>query len=229
MRARVVEPEWLDTMSVTDPLAIRARRDLRRINAWLRNPCHLARLIEPAVRNGGFQTVAEIGGGDGWVMLRAVERLAERPSGVFLELVDRLRLLAPETAAGFEAIGWKVRALQADVFEWLPRAASVDVLAANLFLHHFSDAELTALFGQLAAKAELVVVCEPRRLRFPRLATASLLLIGGNVVTRHDGLASIRAGFVGSELTALWPEKHGWALEEYEAGLATHCFRARRL
>lgn len=229
MRARVVEPEWLDTLPATDPLAIRGRRDLRRINAWLGNPCYLARLMEPAQSNGSLQTVAEIGGGDGWVMLRVAKRLTRTRRGVFLELVDRQRLLAPDTAAGFEALGWKVRAVQADVFEWLRGAASVDVLAANLFLHHFPDAALKDMFGQMAGLAKLVVVCEPRRLRFPRLAAASLLLIGGNALTRHDGLASIRAGFVGRELTALWPEKHGWELEEYEAGLASHCFRARRL
>lgn len=192
------------------------------------NPRYLIHLLEPALRNGNSPTIAEIGGGDGWVMLRVAQHYANIPIGPHLELVDRQILLDPETADGFAAVGWTVRAVESDVFEWLRKTSPVDVLVANLFLHHFQDAELVDLFGKLALKAKLVVVCEPRRLPFPRLAIASMFLIGANSVTRHDGLLSIRAGFRGQELTALWPEKRGWELEEYEAGLASHCFRARQ-
>ncbi|TPV99455.1 MAG: hypothetical protein USCAAHI_01108 [Beijerinckiaceae bacterium] len=33
--ARVVRPEWLDSLPPDDPRAGRSRRDLRRINAWM--------------------------------------------------------------------------------------------------------------------------------------------------------------------------------------------------
>ncbi len=161
-------------------------------------------------------------------MLRIAQQFAKIRNGASLDLVDRQRLLTPETVEAFGAVGWKAQPIEADVFDWLQEAPAVDVLVANLFLHHFQDAELLDLFGKLASKAKRVIVCEPRRLRFPRLAIVSLLLIGANAVTRHDGLLSIRAGFKGQELSALWPEKDGWELEEYEAGLGSHCFRAQR-
>jgi hypothetical protein len=38
MLARHLEPEWMDELDVSDPRALRARRDLARINAWMLQP-----------------------------------------------------------------------------------------------------------------------------------------------------------------------------------------------
>ena len=34
---RIVQPELLDALPPDDPRAVRSRRDLRRVNAWMRN------------------------------------------------------------------------------------------------------------------------------------------------------------------------------------------------
>jgi hypothetical protein len=74
----------------------------------------------------------------------------------------------------------------------------------------------------------LFIACEPRR-SAPALAASRLVgLIGCNGVTRHDAVASVRAGFTGSELSALWPAGPGWKLHEGAAGLFSHRFMARR-
>jgi hypothetical protein len=53
--------------------------------------------------------------------------------------------------------------------------------------------------------------------------------IGANHVTRKDSVISVHAGFDGDELTALWPHQGGsWRVQEYSAGLFSHCFRAER-
>jgi hypothetical protein len=51
---------------------------------------------------------------------------------------------------------------------------------------------------------------------------------GSGPITRHDGPISIRAGFTGRELSALWPDDGGWQLVERPASLFTHLFMARR-
>jgi hypothetical protein len=55
-----------------------------------------------------------------------------------------------------------------------------------------------------------------------------LWAIGCNHVTLHDAAASVRAGFRGQELLALWPHSSGWDLQEHAAGLFSHSFVARR-
>src|SRR5947208_2277513 len=71
---RRVEPEWLDQLAADDPRAIRARRDLRRVNAWMRN----ARSMASALRKHGAhpRTILDLGSGDGQFMLRVARRLA---------------------------------------------------------------------------------------------------------------------------------------------------------
>jgi hypothetical protein len=59
-------------------------------------------------------------------------------------------------------------------------------------------------------------------------ASRLLGLIGCNEVTRHDAVVSVRAGFVDQELSALWPERTRWHLQEEAAGLFSHCFVAQQ-
>jgi hypothetical protein len=55
-----------------------------------------------------------------------------------------------------------------------------------------------------------------------------LFAIGCNDVSRHDAVASVRAGFSGRELSRLWPERDGWTLHEAPAWPFTHAFAALR-
>jgi hypothetical protein len=53
-------------------------------------------------------------------------------------------------------------------------------------------------------------------------------LLGCNAVTRNDAVLSVHAGFRDAELTAAWPTAGAWEIDEYPAGLFTHCFLAKR-
>ena len=228
-RPRAVEPEWLDVLPATDPRAVRSRRDLQRVNAWMGNAGLLSSLLERPHVNRPPRTVAEVGSGDGSLMLQIAKRFASVWTGVSLEFVDRQDLLAEETSAQFKAVGWGARGIKADVFDWLDRPGEVDLLVANLFLHHFEDRKLAELLRRVTRKARVMAACEPRRFRFPALAGSCVLLLGCNAVTRHDAVASVRAGFAGREISALWPDRAGWELHEADAFPCSHIFRATRV
>jgi hypothetical protein len=189
----------------------------------------LVRTLTEAPLDKPPRRIVEIGAGDGSLMLKIARRM--RPvwgAAVDLKLVDRQDLLSSKTAAGFRALGWTVECLQTDLFQWLELAPDVDVIVANLFLHHFNDPDLRTLFTAAADKARLLAACEPRRFARPWLAAELLRLIGCSAVTRHDAALSIEAGFSGNELSALWPQRNGWQLRERNAGLFSHCFCAIR-
>ena len=118
----------------------------------------------------------------------------------------------------------------ADIFDWLAATKALDgtAMIANLVLHHFREKELHFLFAQIAMKADVFAACEPKRAKLPLLASRLLGCIGCGRVTRHDAVASVRSGFIGSELSDLWPPECGWQKEEGEAGLFSHYFVARR-
>jgi hypothetical protein len=103
----------------------------------------------------------------------------------------------------------------------------VDAIVANLFLHHFDDAELQRMLGLVAMRTRAFIACEPRRSPTALTGARLLGLVGCNDVTRHDSVVSVRAGFAGTELTALWPKVDGWRLEERARGVFSHGFVAR--
>ena len=225
---RCVRPELLDRLPPDDPVAVSSRRDLRRINARMGNARLIAKFLASVTPADQPVRLAELGAGDGSLML-AVARCRARSRGpVELALVDRLNLLSPETVAAFGECGWSVRAVRADVFDWLNARPGVDVLVANLFLHHFSDEDLQRLFEVAAQGCRALIACETRRVAYPRLAGQLLRLIGCNPVTLHDGIISIGAGFVGQELTHCWPPDRAWEVTEYKRGWFTHVFQAVR-
>ncbi len=225
---RRVEPEWLDELPADAPAAIESRGDLQRVNWWMGH----AGIFHRALRKISPSTprrVVELGAGDGTFLLRLAARWPARAVRITAVLVDRQNLVRAETRQAFQALGWDVQVVQADVFEWLAQPGPpADWLLANLFLHHFQTERLSELLAFAAARTHVFVACEPRRAALPLAASRLLGLIGCNAITRHDARVSVRAGFAGGELSALWPSVVRWQLRDQASGLFSHCFVARR-
>lgn len=190
----------------------------------------LARALDSVTPEEQPVRIIEIGAGDGEMFLCVAQRLGKKRNNVEVTFVDLQDLLRDETKAAFSTLGWRVRCVKSDVLQWLSGmvAEKSDVIIANLFLHHFSDAQLSNLFSQAAKKADALIALEPRRAGWPLLCARSLSLIGFSPVTCHDAPISVQAGFTGRELSALWPQNGTWELTERRAGLFSHLFIARR-
>jgi 2-polyprenyl-3-methyl-5-hydroxy-6-metoxy-1,4-benzoquinol methylase len=201
MRRRV-EPEILDGLPADDPEAVRSRRDLRRINVLMGNLAWMQRAMR-MLPEGCAGRLVEIGAGEG-ELLERVRNDFESVRGVDL---------APRPAGLSAEIGW----IQGDVFEYLGEG---DVLAANLFLHHFEDERLREL-GERMQEFKALCFSEPRRSRRAILEGYALVPFV-NRVTRHDMMVSVRAGFVRGELRELLGLGAGWEVRE-EVSLLGAC------
>lgn len=219
MAARVVEPEWLDTLAPEDPRARRSRRDLSRLNAVMSN----AGIVFRAMEGASFSRIAEIGAGDGGFARRLASRLPSKGDARFV-LVDQ-QAHAPPPATN----GWVFEAQTRDVFAWLEDESTgrFDAIVANLFLHHFDDGPLARLLALAARRTGCFVACEPRRSAMALTGSRLVGLVGCNDVTRHDAVVSVRAGFSGSEIASLWPPQ-AWRVQEDARGLFSHLFVATR-
>ncbi|KQT62039.1 MULTISPECIES: class I SAM-dependent methyltransferase [unclassified Aureimonas] len=230
LQRRRVEPEILDELSPADPRAVASRRDLGRLNALMLHRGILVNLMRRHLTLPP-RRILEIGAGDGRFMLAAARRLAKQWPDVDLVLLDRQPLVRPETLQAFQRLGWRVQIVTADVFDWTEAAGAprFDAVTANLFLHHFREPALARLLRALAALSPTILATEPLRAPFPLFASRMLWAIGANDVTRNDAPASVRAGFSGRDISALWPHEEGWRLEEGRRGLFTQGFAARRI
>ena len=222
-----MEPEWLDDLPADDPRAIRSRRDLRLVNRIMGHAAIIAPVLRDRVSRAGAR-IAEVGAGDGTLLAR-IAAGAPWARGAEIVLVDRQPVVSSQTGQRYQENGCHLTIDAADVFDWLTRCAErYDAIVANLFLHHFEASQLAKLFHLASARTRLLVACEPRRARMPLAGSRLLGLIGCNEVTRHDAVLSVRAGFSGNELSALWPAGDEWTLEERSAGFSSHLFVARR-
>jgi hypothetical protein len=225
-----VQPEWLDTLPAGDPRAQRSRADLRRIN-WIMGALGTVRdALDCVFRNRAGAHIVELGAGDGSMMAQLARQRAERWPGMHVSLLDMQPVVATATQAAIQRHGWSVEILHADAFAWLeeaPRRPN-EIIIANLFVHHFDRAQIKTLFAGIAARASAFVCCEPRRSRIALLGSRSVVALGCNDVTRHDAVASVRAGFCGRELTQQWPHDPDWITDEASAGLFLHRFVAQR-
>lgn len=210
--------------------AILSRRDLRRLNTLMGHAGILARSLRKVFPQRPPTRIAEIGAGDGELLLRIARRLAGSWRDVDVTFIDFQDLLRDKTKADFATLSWGTRSVKGDVFQWLNKTAGekTDVIIGNLILHHFTNAQLSNLFAAAAQKASAFIAVEPRRGALPLFCANSLSLIGCSPVTCHDAPVSVRAGFIGRELSALWPRNGQWELVERRAGLFSHLFVARR-
>lgn len=239
---RIVATETLDSLAEDDPAAMRSRRDLRRVHRAMGTRSIVRRALRDATASRSQAVplrVLELGAGDGSLLLGVARALAPAWPPVELTLLDAQALVDRATIESYAELGWTTVARVGDVLDWAAQATDAvrksgapsrwDLIVANLFLHHFEGAQLAALLHAIAASTDRFFACEPRRAWLALAGSHLIGAIGANTVTREDAVLSVHAGFRGNELTALWPaEAGGWQLQEYSAGLFSHCFGAER-
>ncbi len=229
--SRRVEPEILDQLPANDPRAIRARGGLRRLNAVTGHAGLMARTLIKYFPHTTPRVIVDLGAGDGTAMLRVARRLAPRWRDVTVILTDQQDIVEQQTREHFAALRWKVETAAADIFDFFTelKPSSIDIITANLFLHHFDQQQLTRLLTQIAQSTFLFAATEPLRTRLAREVSRMLWVIGCTKINCNDAVTSVRAGFIDAELSALWPADRQWELHEQAAGSFLHCFVARRL
>lgn len=223
---RVVQPELLDELPAADPRAIQSRRDLRRINAIMGNALFIEKYLG-RLPDSSPLSFAEIGAGDGHISLHIAKNLSRRGIAGRALLVDKQPTISDATMEGFKEIGWSCEVVKADVFDWLEGCEKLDVIFANLFLHHFEDKALARLLAGVANACDAFAATEPRRGKMAEFVARNVWLIGCNEVTCHDAAISVRAGFYREELSQLWP-RGKWKMTEHSAGMFSHFFGATR-
>ena len=229
MKSRVLIPELLDSLPPDDAAAQASRRDLRRLHPLLGQVGLWIRWFSKNYPVRPPSSLADLGAGDGsllgTVLLRAYPKGGH---GTRIFFIDRQPVVPESTLAHLRRCNWLPTVVTDDVLNWVEEAPPFSAALANLFLHHLDEPGIKRLFSALAKKADSFASAEPCRTVLARWGARALLLLGCHSVTRHDARVSVRAGFKGKELSALWSSLPGWILRENTAGPFTHFFSATK-
>ena len=199
-------PELLDEGAGSLAEVRRSLRDIERINTWLGGAKPVCDATWRLLRQHEIQTatILDVGTGSADILRRlaqAAPRAGLDLNLIGLDLSQRHLHVARETIGGAENIAL----VGGDAFR-LPLAdASVDLVLASLFLHHFRPAQIEALLAEFSRVAsvgwiinDLVRAYIP--LWFFRLTRP---VFARSYLTRHDGEASIRRGYTPTEMARI--------------------------
>lgn len=183
--------------------------DIRRINTWLGGSRVVLNAIFALMQERGLQsaTVLDIGTGAADIPLRLARQARRRGLQVQVIALDinarHLQVAREDIASDTD-----IHLLRADAFRLPLSDASVDIVIASLFLHHFRPPQIVALLNEFSrvsrhgwAINDLVRHHVP--LVFFRLTRP---IFARSYLTRHDGEASIRRGYTMPEMQTLLGE-----------------------
>ncbi|MES2597954.1 MAG: class I SAM-dependent methyltransferase [Verrucomicrobiota bacterium] len=216
MRTRVLQQELLETYPDDHPDAICGREDLLLVNAVMGNHRWIERMLRQHHQPGW--KITEIGAGDGALSRRFLE--SDICGASSLHAFD----LAARPPAWPGEAGWT----QGDLFQQpLPDS---EVLIANLFLHHFTDEQLSLLGSRISPRTRLILAAEPeRRWIHTMMGRIFCWLAELHPITQFDMQVSIRAGFRDDELPhSLGLDAKEWHWQQKATLLGGYRFMALR-
>ncbi|MDF1753776.1 MAG: class I SAM-dependent methyltransferase [Verrucomicrobiales bacterium] len=211
MNQRKLTPEILDELPPDDPAAIRSRKDLKIINRMMGNYSWISSRMAEI---GGLWL--ELGAGAGSLSGYISDRGKLKVTGVDF---------APCPERWPEEWSWH----QGDLFAFLAdQNHEAKGIAANLFLHHFTDDQLGEIGKRIPSRVDTLVFSEPARY-FSHKIQGWLGFPIFNHVTRHDMIVSIEAGFRGDELAeAMRLSRDEWQWQCSRSFWGAYRFEARR-
>ncbi len=184
---RVVKPEILDTLEFDHPDAIKNRRDILLLNRLMGNYRWIDRALDNHVQED--EKILEIGAGAGDL----IRHFHKKDSALRIDGLD----LCPAPADWpSDARWWRSDLRHFDHWD------QYEIVVGNLILHQFEIEDLERIGQSVLAEngPRVLIISElvRRKTHLSQLKLASVL--GINYVTRHDGAASIAAGFLNREL-----------------------------
>jgi 2-polyprenyl-3-methyl-5-hydroxy-6-metoxy-1,4-benzoquinol methylase len=203
---RIDADEWLDQGTGSPAAVAQSLADLHRINRWLGGIQSFTGHLYPRLRNSHTELISilDLGAG-GCTVPIAVAKWA-RVEGLPLQIVALDRRYPHLQWAQKSLRNWpEIALLQADAISPPFAEGSVDIVISSLFLHHFSEPELTELLPRWAhlARRSLVMsdlVRHPLPYWFIKAASP---IFARSPITQHDAAVSIRRAYRPRELCAI--------------------------
>lgn len=208
---RSTQAELMDDPNVNDEALRRNLDELAFINRWLGGNEVVTQALTTLWRQGWLAPqkqntlqMADLGCGGGDILRKAADWLFKKNINAMLTGVDAnpVMLSYAQTACAPYS---NIHFLHADIFGEEFKKKQYDIITCSLFCHHFTDAQLQAMFTQLQQQARLAIIINDIH-RHP-VAYYSIKwltrLFSRSYLVKNDAPLSVLRAFRRSELASL--------------------------
>jgi 2-polyprenyl-3-methyl-5-hydroxy-6-metoxy-1,4-benzoquinol methylase len=176
--------EIMDEMDLPDAAVAESYRELRMVHFWLGNTAAMLRLLKRAAHaDRGIRRVLDMGCGQGALLTAIRARLGLEVIGIDLRLAPANTPVPIVTGNA--------------VTDPLPRA---DVAVCMMLAHHLSEAELTAMIGNVARSCRRLIVLDLVRHPAPLVLFKAFVAPLLSKINALDGATSIRRAYTAAEM-----------------------------
>lgn len=208
-KSRTTEKELMDEPNIKAATLQAVLADVDRSNRWLGGNTitqkAVARLIKLYPQKE--YVIVDVGCGEGAILRRLADYCRHQGINarfVGLDLSDNAIDLARKHSVNYPNISF----LQQDILELDPEKFDCDLLLCTLTMHHFSDQQLPVFLDKFKSLARIAVIIndlQRSRIAYYLFKVFSAIFIKTKIA-KHDGLISIRSGFLRNELE-LWTKE----------------------
>ncbi len=211
------DPELMDAPGLDESEVADAYRVLRRVNRQLGNLLAMRRELARALRedpvNDAGPSVLDVGSGSGDIPGDLSARLDRRGGHASVYVLDR------DPTALALADRQALRTVRGDALNLPFASASIDLITAVKFAHHFHGPRLALLVAEMSRVARhRVIVLDIRRhwLAYWGFVLWSRVFTTNRLV-RHDGPLSVLRGFTARELAEVAAPllRFSWSVRHY--------------
>lgn len=212
LKERSDQFEIMDDMTMSGPELRRTLDLLASINLWLGGNAltrdGVGKMLQPLSKEKTIRIV-DLGCGNG-DMLRKLHVFGKK-NGYDLQLLGidanpASVAYATQLSEGMSNVSFSTLNIFSSEF----REMEYDIAIATLFMHHFSDEEITELISGIKKKSRIgVLVNDLHRSELAYALFWVISLFFGNHVARNDGLVSIRKAFRRKDLEKYAKEVNG--------------------
>jgi len=212
LKVRSDQFEIMDDMTMSGPELRRTLDLLASINLWLGGNALTLDGIEKMVGAPSKEKpirIVDLGCGNG-DMLRKLHSFGKKMGYHFdllgIDANPASVAYATKLSAGMDNLKFST----INIFSQEFREMEYDIAIATLFMHHFSDEEITELISGIEKKSRIgVLVNDLHRSELAYALFWVISLFFGNQVARNDGLVSIRKAFKRKDLEKYAKEVNG--------------------
>lgn len=198
-KERSTEKELMDDLSLDEGQIKSILKDITQANKWLGGIKITVKALDRIFKEHPRESykIVDIGCGDGSMLRAVADHCAKKhiqTQLIGLDLNEKSINLAKEYSYSYTNITYRIQ----DVLSLEPEEFHCDILLCTLTLHHFSEPQIHAFMKKFALLTTIGVVVndlDRNKIGFVLFKVFSQLFMK-TPIARHDGLVSIKSGFV---------------------------------